>query len=452
MLLLDFSIVNVALPSMESSLKMGALGTQWVVSAYALGFGSLLLLGGRLSDLLGRRLMLVIGVTAFGLASLIGGLALWPALLIAMRAVQGIGAALIAPSALSLITTGFPDEQERNRALGWFSAASASGFAVGVLLGGILTEVATWRAVLFVNVPLTAITVVAAFRVLPTAPASASLSGRRSYDLPGVLLSAAGFVALINGLSQVPNDGTIAAVSIAVGLVLLIVFAVVEARSGNPLMPLGIFRNRTLTVANIASFLLPGVMGTTALQLSLFLQQVQDRSALNTGFAFLPFGLCVIVAGPAAAISAGKIGAKPVAIAGSALVTVGVLLLSRVEADSGYASVVLPGTLLMGCGFAAFFATAMMSATAGVPEQMQGVAGGIVNTFQQIGTAAFVAILVTLAASRTDSLGAPTPEHQAEGFQVALTAAAVVALVTTVLIAAALPGTKKLPGTEKQAA
>jgi EmrB/QacA subfamily drug resistance transporter len=436
MLLLDFSIVNVALPSMESSVGLGALGTQWVVGAYALGFGSLLLLGGRLSDLLGRRLMLVVGVTAFGLASLVGGLATAPEPLIAMRALQGVGAALIAPAALSLITTGFPEGAERNRALGWFSAATASGFAIGVLLGGILTELAGWRAVFFVNVPLTALAVLAAYRVLPGTPGA---QRDRTYDLPGVVLSAAGFVALINGLSQVPEDGTHAAISITAGVVLLVVFVVVEYRSSAPLVPLGIFRSRALSVANTASFLIPGVMGTTALQLSLFLQQVQDRSALNTGFAFLPLGLSVAVAGPLSAAAAGRFGPKRVCVAGGALVTVGVFLLSRIEADSGYALGVLPGTILMGLGFAAFFSTAAMSATAGVPEHMQGLAGGLLNTFQQVGTAAFVAIMVSLATARTESLGAPTADHQAAGFQTAFTVGAVVALATTVLVAVGLP-------------
>ncbi|MFF3499881.1 MFS transporter [Streptomyces sp. NPDC003247] len=448
MLLLDFSIVNVALPSMESSVGLGAVGTQWVVGAYALGFGSLLLLGGRLSDLLGRRLMLVVGVAAFGAASLVGGLATAPEPLIAMRAVQGVGAALIAPAALSLITTGFPDEGERNRALGWFSAASASGFAIGVLLGGVLTELAGWRAVFFVNVPLTAAALLAAFKVLPGAGGA---RGERAYDLPGVLLSAAGFVALINGLSQVPDDGTHAAVSCSVGVVLLVVFVVVEARSAAPLVPLGIFRSRSLSVANVASFLIPGVMGTTALQLSLFLQQVQGRSALETGFAFLPLGLSVVVAGPLSALSAGRFGPKGVCVVGGALVTAGVFLLSRIEADSGYAADVLPGTILMGMGFAAFFSTAMMAATAGVPERLQGLAGGLLNTFQQVGTAAFVAILVSLATARTESLGDPTPDHQAAGFQTAFTAGAVVALVTTLLVAVALPGHRAVARTEATA-
>lgn len=437
MLLLDFSVVNVALPSMESSVGLGAIGTQWVVGAYALGFGGLLLLGGRLSDLLGRRLMLVVGVAAFGVASLIGGLATAPEPLIAMRAVQGVGAALIAPAALSLVTTGFPDEAERDRALGWFSAASASGFAIGVLLGGILTELAGWRAVFFVNVPLTAVAVLAAFRVLPGTPGT---QGDRSYDVPGVVLSTAGFVALINGLSQVPNDGGQAAISITAGVVLLVAFVVVESRSASPLVPLGIFRSRTLSVANSASFLLPGVMGTTALQLSLFLQQVQGRSALETGLAFLPLGLSVVVAGPLSAMAAGRFGRKIVCVTGGVLVSGGVFLLSRIEADSGYAGGILPGSLLIGVGFSAFFATAMMAATAGVPEEMQGLAGGLLNTFQQVGTAAFVAILVSLATARTESLGAPTPDHRAAGFQTAFTAGALVALATAVLVAVALPG------------
>lgn len=436
MLLLDFSVVNVALPRMASGVGLGVLGTQWVVGAYALGFGGLLLLGGRLSDLLGRRPTLVLGVSVFGVASLFGGLATSPALLVGMRAAQGMGAALIAPAALSLVTTGYPDEGQRNRALGWFGAAAASGFALGVLLGAVLTELAGWRAVFFINVPLTAVAVVAAFRLLPAAPRA----GRRGgYDLPGVALSSTAFVLLIDGLSRVPHDGTRAAAGIVAGAVLLGVFVAVEARSPSPLVPLGIFRSRARTVANAASFLIPGVMGATVLQLSLFLQQVQHRSALGTGFALLPLGLAVAVAGPLSAMAAGRFGIGRVCTAGGAMMTGGVLLLSRVGADSTFAADMLPATLLMGLGFAAFFSTAMMSATAGVPERLQGVAGGLLNTFQQVGTAAFVAILVSLATARTESLGTATPEHQAAGFQAAFTAGAVVALAATVLIAVGLP-------------
>ncbi|MGW4905323.1 MFS transporter [Streptomyces sp. NPDC004270] len=439
MLLLDFSVVNVALPSVGSGVGLSAQGTQWVVSAYALGFGSLLLLGGRLSDLLGRRPTLVLGVSVFGAASLAGGFATTPALLVAMRAAQGIGAALIAPAALSLVTTGYSDEGRRNRALGWFGAAAASGFALGTLLGAVLTELAGWRAVFFVNVPLTAAAVAAAFRVLPAAP---GVDRRRGYAVPGVVLSATAFVILIDGLSRVPEDGTRAAVGITAGVVLLAVFVAVETRSSSPLVPLGIFRNSTLTVANATSFLIPGVMGATVLQLSLFLQQVQHRSALDTGFALLPLGLSVAVAGPLSAVAAGRFGPERVCTAGGAMVTGGVFLLSRIHADSAFAVDVLPGTLLMGLGFAAFFSTAMMSATAGVPERLQGVASGLLNTFQQVGTAAFVALLVSLAAARTKSLGAPTPEHQAAGFQTAFTAGGVVALVATVLIAVGLPASR----------
>lgn len=432
MLLLDFSIVNVALPRVQTGLGFSPDGVQWVVSAYALAYGGLLLLGGRLCDTVGRRRVLLAGLAVFGLASLAGGLVQSPAPLVAVRALQGAGAALAAPAVLSLITTGFAEGRERNRALGWFSAASAGGFALGVLLGGVLTQVSGWRLVFFVNVPIVAVIIVCVTRLI-VEPARIAPRGR--YDLPGAVLSTAGCSSVIYGLSVLPQGGSAPAWWILAGLLLLGLFVAVEARSANPLVSLGIFRLRAVAVANSASLLLPGVMGAVALQLSLFLQQVQGRSAIATGLAFLPFGAVIFLAGPIAAVLSGKFGPKPVCAVGALLVAVGVLLLSRFTATSSYPTL-LPGLLITGAGFASFFATSAMSATNGIADHQQGLAGSLLNASQQIGTALGIAVLMTIANRSGDPADTAA---RTEGFQRAFQVGAGVALVTAVMVAVGLP-------------
>jgi len=429
-LLLDFSIVNVALPRIQSGLGFSANGVQWVVSAYALAYGGLLLLGGRLSDILERRLVLQGALALFGLSSLLAGLVQEPALLVAARVLQGAGAALAAPAILSLITTGFAEGAQRNRALGWFSAASAAGFALGVLLGGVLTQTAGWRSVFFVNVPIVAAIMVGGRRLL--APSNTPSAGRR-YDLPGAVLSTSGSAMVIYGLSQVSRPGPAAAWWIGAGTLALGAFVLAEKRAQDPLVPLSILRLRTVSVANAASVLVPGVIGAVVLQLSLYLQQVQGRSALTTGLAFLPLGAIVFLAGPLAAVLSGRIGAKPVCAAGALLVSLGVALLIRTSAHTGYPSL-LPGLLVTGAGFAAFFATAAITATQGIPDGQQGLAGALLNTAQQIGTALGIAVLLTVAATGSDTTATRTT-----GLHRALLCGAAVALATALLVALGLP-------------
>lgn len=441
-LLLDFSIVNVALPRIQSGLGFSPSGVQWVLSTYALAFGGLLLFGGRLSDVLGQRRVLLLGLVVFGLASLVGGVAQAPALLVAARAAQGAGAALCAPAILSLITTSFSEGAARNRALGWYSAASAAGFAIGVLLGGVLTQAASWRLVFFVNVPIVAAILFFAQRLVLGAGAGAGADvGRRGgLDLPGALLSTAGCSTLIYGLSIATQHGVARWVWIFSGVVLLGSFVAVEALSPDPLVPLGLLRLRSVSVANVASVLVPGVMGAVTFQLSLFLQQVQGRSALDTGLAFLPLGGIVFVAGPIAAVLSTKLGPGPVFAGGTVVVAGGVLLLSRISPQASYLTI-LPGLLVAGAGFAAFFATAAMSATAGIASQRQGVASSLLNTSQQIGTALGIAVLMTIA---NQPAGADTGAVSS-GFSHAFRVGAAVVAVTAVLVAVGIPRRRDMP-------
>jgi EmrB/QacA subfamily drug resistance transporter len=446
LLLVDFSIVNVALPRIETALDFGRLGVQWVVSAYALAFGGLLLLGGRLSDLLGRRRMLVLGLVLFGIASLGGAVAMGPGVLVAMRALQGAGAALIAPAVLSIITTGFAEGAARNRAIGWFSAASASGFAVGVLLGGILTEIFDWRSVFYVNLPAVIIAIAGAYRLLG---GHAPTRERRRYDVPGALLATAGSTGVIYGLSLIPAKGWGGLLWAAIGLGLLAGFVVVESRSASPLVPLGIFRQRAVSVANLASLIVPGLVGAAVLLLSLFLQGVQERSVLEAGLAFLPVGLAVMILGPISAAVANRFGPKIVCIGGAALVTAGMLLLSRITPTASYFEYLLPGLVVTGFGFTAFFATSAMCATAGIPEHQQGLAGGLLNTSVQFGTALWIAVMLTIGQSYANKHQAAGAAAQTDGYAWAFTIGGIVGLATAVLLALALPATR-VPHPEPQ--
>ncbi|MBM0276227.1 MFS transporter [Micromonospora tarensis] len=439
-LLLDFSIVNMALPAIESDLGLSATGLQWVVSAYALGFGGMLLLGGRMADLLGRRRIFVVGLLVFGLSSLAAGLASASWLLIATRAAQGIGAGMVAPAVLSLITTTFPEGAERNRALGWFSAASASGFALGVLIGGALTDYVGWQAVFLVNVPIVALAVPFAYRLLADVRSSGPRTG---YDLLGAATATAGITVLIYGLTEVPRLGLASGqvlAALGAGVALLVAFVAVEARSSAPLVRLSIFRNRSLTAANVLSVLVPGVMGAVVLVLSLYLQQVKGNDPLVAGLSFLPLGLVVVVAAPVAAMMATRFGVKPVLVVGALIVGVAMLVLSRISPSAGYVGVVLPGLALAGVGFGAFFATSTVAATSDVDDSEQGLASALVNTAQQAGTALGVAVLISLAEHRTTGLGARTAESLAAGFRFALLIAAAVAVAAAIAAAVALPG------------
>lgn len=439
MLVLDFSIVNVALPVIGHRLGLSPAGLQWVASAYGLAVGALLLIGGRSCDLLGRRRLLVTGLAVFGAASLAGGLAVSGLMLVIMRAAQGAGAAMVAPALLSLITTTFGEGPSRDRALGWFGAASASGFAVGVFLGGVLTEFIGWRAVLFVNVPLVVIAIPLAFRLFQDTP-DANVGG--GFDLLGALMATGGLFALIYGLIRIgqPN-GTLASavVPAGAGTIILAGFVWQENRARAPLMPLHVFRLRGLSAADALSVLASMIIGAAVLLLSLQLQDVDGFDPLSAGLAFLPLGMIV---GAAAVISprlVARFGRKPVLVGATLLMTVGVLLLARVTAASTYAAEVLPGMAVLATGFGCFIPTAAIAATSGVHDQDQGVAAGLFNSAQQIGGSLGIALLVTLADEHADTLGGLGKAVRASGYAYGFLACAIVGVIATAVAAVGFP-------------
>lgn len=439
MLILDFSIVNVALPAIGGQFGLSPSGLQWVASSYGLTLGGLLLLGGRLSDLLGRRRLFVAGLAVFSAASLAGGLAVSGLMLIIMRAVQGIGAAMAAPALLSLVTATFAEGPRRDRALGWFGAAGASGFALGAFLGGALTDFFSWRAVLLVNVPPAAIAIAAAFRLFPGTPGRSPDGG---YDVPGGLTVTAGLLTVVYGLIRVSEPGPAAAavIPLACGVLMLAGFAWLESRASSPLMPLRVFRLRALSAANGVAVLASMMVGASILMLSLQFQDVDGFSPLAAGLAFLPLGVLVGTVAATAPRLAASLGLKPVLVAGTAVMTLGTLLLARVTADSSYTGVILPGMIVLAAGFGAFISTATIAATSSVGDREQGLAAGLLNSAQQVGGTLGIALLVTLAGEHARSLGDVGKAAQASGYAYGFLAASAVGLAATVFAAFTMPG------------
>lgn len=438
LLLIDFSIVNVALPEMGRDLEFTPQGLQWVASSYALAFGGLLMLGGRLADLIGHRQIFISGLTIFGFASLLGGLATNSIILIVMRTAQGIGGALIAPAVLALILMTFHEESERNRALGWFGAATASGFAVGVLAGGVLTQYFGWRAVLFVNLPLILVAVPTALKLISK---TQTHSAKRQYDFVGAVTITLGLAATIYGFAKAGEQGLTqygTVLPLVAGLILLVVFVITELWHHSPLIPLGIFRIRSLAAANVVGIFVTGIMGPSTLLLSLYFQGVQGYTPLMTGLAFLPLGLTVAAVAQLTPRVARRLGPKPVLISGIVLVAGGAALLTRLTENSSYVGVALPSMFIMAVGFGAFFTTFAISGTAGVPPSQQGLASGLLNTSTQIGTAMGVALLVSVSQDRAEALGGGA-SALASGFSLAFLVGAVTVAVAALLATIALP-------------
>ncbi len=435
--ILDASIVNVALPSIGKDLRFSQDNLAWVVNAYTLTFGGFLLLGGRMADLLGRRRMFMIGLVLFALASLAGGFAGSEGLLIAARAVQGLGAALLSPAALSIVTTTFTEGAERNRALGVWGAVAGSGGAAGVLLGGMLTEWAGWEWVLWVNVPI-ALGAVAFTRGLIAE--SRSESATRRFDVLGALSITAGLSILVYALVDATDAGwgstqTVGLLALAAALV--VAFVGVELRSDHPLVPFRVFRSRTLTGANVSGLLIGASLFSMFFFVSLYMQQVLGYSALKAGLAYLPLALAIIVSAGAASQLATRVGFKPVLIAGMLLVAVGLVWFAQVSVGGGYVSDILGPSLVAAVGLGFAFVPVTIAAVSGVSEQDSGLASGLINTSQQIGGALGLAILATVANSRTADVtasGAGNPVGAlAEGFQNAFLVGASFALVGALL-------------------
>lgn len=401
----DFSIVNVALPTIQRELGFAPADLQWVVTGYALTFGSLLLLGGRLGDLLGRRRLLVLGLVLFGLASLTCGLALSPLMLIFSRFVQGAGGAFVSPSALSLLTTSNAEGAARNRALSLWQASTSAGASTGVIAGGVLTQYLGWRAIFLVNLPIIAVLLLLISRVLPDDTTTA----RQRIDVPGAALVTASAAALIYGLSNGQQQGfgslgTLlalgAAVLLAVGFVLL------ERRTATPMVPFSYFASPTHRAAVGAMLLMGAIIAAYVYFTSLYLQRVLGVSALLTGLALIPASATIILT----TILATRrlldgLGVKRVLLLGLTSMGLGQLVFSFVTAGGSYLVNVLPGLLLTSLGLALAFPAASIGATTGVDRGEQGLAGGLLTTGQQVGVAVGLALLATLAATRTAQTG-----------------------------------------------
>jgi EmrB/QacA subfamily drug resistance transporter len=407
MVVLDATIVNIALPSAQADLGFSDGARQWIITAYALSFGSLLLLGGRLGDVLGRKRIFVVGLTGFAVASAVGGFAPGFAVLVVARALQGAFAALLAPAALSILTTTFTVPAERNRAFGVFGTIAASGAAVGLVLGGALTQYLDWRWSMFINLFLAVPAAVAAMRLLATdVPAAA---GTR-IDVAGTMTASAGLFALVFGFSNAESHGwgapvTIAA--IAAGVALLGAFVAVERRVAHPLLPLRVVTDRNRGAAYLAVAAVGAGLFGVFLFLTYYMQQTLGFSPLTTGLAFLPMMAVIIpVGGIAQTRMLPRFGARPLITLGMLSSAVAMVMFTGVGVHSGYVADILPGLLVMGLGLGLVFAPAMSTATLGVDRADAGVASALVNTGQQIGGSIGTALLSTLAASAASGFAA----------------------------------------------
>jgi EmrB/QacA subfamily drug resistance transporter len=431
MVVLDIAVVNVALPSIQTDLGFSQENLQWVISAYALLFGGFLLLGGRAADLLGRRRVFMVGIVVFSIASLLSGFAWSEGSLIGARALQGLGAAVISPAALSILTTTFKEGPERNTALGAWGAVGAFGAVAGVLLGGILTDLLSWEWIFYVNVPVGVI----GFVLAPMLLQESRDATARSFDVGGTALVTGGLVTLVYAITQANKYGWGSVETFAffaASLVLLTGFVAWEARSRDPLMPLSIFRLRTLVGANIAGLILGTVLFAMFLMLTLYMQQVLGYSPLETGFAYLAVAGTAILWSAVAAQLVTRVGVKPVLVTGMAFLTAGVAFFTQVSPDGSYVSDLLPGFLVIAVGMGFSFVPISIAALAGVKPSEAGLASGLINTSQQVGGALGIAALSAIATSTTtDKLtaGAAKATALTDGFQAAFTAGAAVGIV-----------------------
>jgi EmrB/QacA subfamily drug resistance transporter len=437
-IVLDASIVNVALPSIGKALDFSRDDLSWVVNAYTLMFGGFLLLGGRLADLLGRRRMFMSGLVLFSIASLMGGLAQSELWLILARGVQGLGAAIVSPAALSIVTTTFREGSERNTALGVWGAVAGSGGAAGVLLGGMLTQWAGWEWVLFVNVPITVVAALLAPRLLDE---SRDEVEHRHFDVAGAVSVTAGLVIGVYALVDANKAGWTSTQTLLLGalsLALLASFVVIERRQEHPLVPFRIFRLRSLRGSNIVALLIGMSLFSMFFFISLYLQQVLGYSALKAGLSYLPLALTIIVSAGAASQLVTRLGFKPTLTLGLLFVAAGLLWFSQVSAPHGtYLGDVLFPSLLAAIGLGLSFVSVTIGAVTGTQPREAGLASGLINTSQQVGGALGLAILASIANQRTSDVIAGG-EHNplvalTEGFQTAFLVGACFALTGAVL-------------------
>jgi EmrB/QacA subfamily drug resistance transporter len=439
---LDASIVNVALPSIGRGLHFSEQNLPWIVNAYVIAFGGFLLLGGRAADLLGRRRVFMAGLLVVAGASLAAGFAATQGELIAARAAQGLGAAIISPSALSIVTGMFSDGAERNKALGAWGAVAGSAGAVGVLLGGVLTQGLGWEWVLWVNVPVSLIALALTPGLIPE---SRSEETTRHFDAAGAVTVTAGLSLLAYALLDASSAGwgsTKTVGLLAVSVLLLAAFVLIELRSKAPLVPFRIFRNRTLTGANVVGILLGGSLFSMFFFISLYMQQVLGWSAIHTGLAYLPLAVTIVVAAGLGGQLVTRFGFKPVLAGGMLLISLGLVWFSRVSVGGNLVGDILGPSLLAAAGLGFGFVTSTIAAVSGVKDREQGLASGLINTSQQIGGALGLAVLSTVATTRTNNLlhsgTSNLPHALTAGFQSAFLAGAGIAalgfVATLVLI------------------
>jgi EmrB/QacA subfamily drug resistance transporter len=429
---LDASIVNVALPTIGKALDFSQENLSWIVNAYVLTFGGFLLLGGRVADLLGRRRVFMVGLMIVAVASLAAGFAATEAQLIAARAAQGLGAAIISPAALSIVTTIFRDGAERNKALGVWGAVAGAGGAAGVLLGGILTDGLGWEWVLWVNVPVSLI----AFFLTPRLIAESRASDEaRAFDVAGAVTVTAALSILVYAVVDAESAGWGSSKTLgllALSAALLAAFVAIEMRARKPLVPFSIFRIRTLTGANVVGLLVGASLFSMFYFISLYMQQVLGYSAIHAGLSYLPLALTIIVSAGIASGLVTKVGYKPVLAVGLLFICAGLAWFSRVSVGGGFTTDILGPSLLAAAGLGFSFVTTTIAAVSGVAEKEAGLASGLINTSQQIGGALGLAVLSSLATSHTASQlddGSGLKSALTDGFQIAFLGGSAIALL-----------------------
>src|SRR4051794_35550938 len=431
MVVLDIAVVNVALPSIQTVLGFSQEDLQWVISAYALFFGGFLLLGGRAADLLGRRRVFLVGIVLFTLASLASGFAWSEGALIGARALQGLGAAIISPAALSILTTTFKEGPERNTALGAWGAVGAFGAVAGVLLGGVLTDLLSWQWIFYVNAPVG----IGAFILVPILLEESRDATARSFDLPGAALVTGGLVLLVYAITQANGYGWASVETFAFfagALALLAGFVAREATAGDPLMPLSIFRLRTLVGANVAGLILGTVLFAMFLMLTLYMQQVLGYSPLRTGVSYLAVAGTAIFWSALAAQLVTRIGVKPVLVVGMVFLAGGLTYFTQVSVGGSYVGDLLPGFLVIAVGMGFSFVPISIAALAGVRPSEAGLASGLINTSQQVGGALGIAALSAVATSTTTghlATGGSRALALTDGFQAAFIGGTGVAVI-----------------------
>ncbi|MEC3918361.1 MFS transporter [Nocardia sp. CDC160] len=425
MIVLDITVMNVALPRIQTDLHFSATGLSWVMNSYSLVFGGLLLLGGRAGDLFGRRALFIAGTGLFTLASLAGGLAPSAGWLLVARVLQGVGGAMAGPNTLALLTTTFQDPKARIRVLAWFSGVSSAGFAIGLIVGGLLTEWLSWRSVLFINVPFGLAVVICSLLYLPVAERESA-----HLDLPGAITATGGVAALVYGFISAASHGWSAAstdISLAVGAVLIAAFLAIESRTAQPLLPLHLFvdRNRAAAYANI--FLVPMAGMSMFFFLTQFLQEILGLSALATGFAFLPTALLMFTTIRLIPRLLPRFGPRPLTVAGAASLIAGLVLLTRLSETTAYFPLLFLAMILIGCGIGLSVSPLNVVIMSTVEPHEAGAAGGALQTLQQTGASLGLAIMVTIFGTAARSAGGSPVHAMVSGMTTAFASAAAVA-------------------------